>query len=264
MAVAALRALDALLDMIPSPETALCLDGIGIDYHLFHHRTRSLWSHLFGGRREQERPQERGFAFGVLDGVSLSLASGDRLAIIGANGAGRTTLALVLAGILHPVRGKREALGCVYPVIAGGAAPHPDATIGDLGAYEAIRRGRTILDGLRWAKDAIAFSELSLSLDALVADLPSEEAGRIRLALGLQTGSDIYILDDTLSSLSPLFFAKLAAAFRDPQRSESILVACERTESALYGICQEVVYLKDGRLSGRVPLEVSRAVDPAL
>jgi lipopolysaccharide transport system ATP-binding protein len=241
--------------MTVSSVPRLRVDGIGVDYHVFNHRSRSLWSHFRDGRGGAENAPRRAFDTAALDDLSLSLAAGDRLAVIGANGAGKTTLALVLAGILSPIRGGREAQGTVYPVIAGGTAPHPDATVADLGIYEALRRGRTRRDGLRWAKDAIAFAELPIPIDAPVVGLVAEEAGRLRLALGLQTGSDIFIFDDALSPLATSFLEKLARALNAPERSASIVVACERTEAHVRRICREAVHLKEGRLSDRMALE---------
>ena len=55
----------------------------------------------------------------VLSGVSLSIAGGDRLAVIGANGAGKTTLVRLLAGELAPLAGRRsEGRGIVIGYFA--------------------------------------------------------------------------------------------------------------------------------------------------
>ncbi len=55
----------------------------------------------------------------VLAGISLSIAGGDRLAIIGANGAGKTTLVRLIAGELAPLAGRRsEGRGIVIGYFA--------------------------------------------------------------------------------------------------------------------------------------------------
>ena len=66
----------------------------------------------------------------ALDGVSLELARGERLCVLGANGSGKSTLASVICGLLAPDEGEVELAG--EQVCAGGAP--------DLEAYRRARR----------------------------------------------------------------------------------------------------------------------------
>lgn len=67
----------------------------------------------------------------ALDGVTLSVARGERLCVLGANGSGKSTLASVIAGLLAPDEGEVRLLG--QRVCAAGRP--------DLGAYQRARRG---------------------------------------------------------------------------------------------------------------------------
>ncbi len=58
-------------------------------------------------RLERAAAGYRGVA--VIEALSLSLAPGDRIALLGANGAGKTTVMRLLAGELEPLAGRREA-----------------------------------------------------------------------------------------------------------------------------------------------------------
>ncbi len=52
----------------------------------------------------------------ALDGIDLTLATGESLVVLGPNGAGKTTLLRVLAGLLRPSAGEVRVLGCRLPV----------------------------------------------------------------------------------------------------------------------------------------------------
>ena len=93
----------------------------------------------------------------LLDGVSLGVAEGQRIGVVGLNGGGKTTLLEVLAGISEPdtgrvsqVRGLRMAVVTQRTELPGGS------TIGDVvleryGAeheWAADARVRSIMDGL--------------------------------------------------------------------------------------------------------------------
>ena len=67
----------------------------------------------------------------ALDDVSLEVARGERVCVLGANGSGKSTLASVICGLLAPDEGEVELLG--ERVCAGGAP--------DLEAYRRARRG---------------------------------------------------------------------------------------------------------------------------
>ena len=51
----------------------------------------------------------------ALDGLDLSLASGESLVVVGSNGSGKTTLLRILATLLRPSAGDVEVLGCSLP-----------------------------------------------------------------------------------------------------------------------------------------------------
>src|SRR5262249_29218067 len=101
------------------------------------------------GRLEAERV---GFAYGrrtVLDDVSLTVAPGELVGVIGPNGCGKTTLVRLLSGILTPRSGSVRFDGAPIAAVAPrAAAPRPavapqDATIDfPFTALEVVLMGR--------------------------------------------------------------------------------------------------------------------------
>lgn len=234
----------------------LSLQGIHVDYRLFHHRSRSLWSRLWhGSARSGPLFQDNGYVFEILRNVSLLLRAGERIAVVGTGGTGKTTLALMAAGIMKPTRGAVESVGVVCSLIGGGAGPHPDATIADMGVYEALRRGRSPKVGMNWVKEALSFSESAVSPDIPLIDLPHDEVRKVRMALGLTAGAEIFILDDVMSHFDARFRNRISEFFSAPEGAARVVLAFERTPDSLEGLCREIVVLREGVLADRMPFD---------
>ncbi|WP_193106855.1 ATP-binding cassette domain-containing protein [Brachybacterium sp. FME24] len=134
--------------------------------HTAHLRARNL--HLARGGRV------------LLRGVDLTLAPGDRLAVVGENGRGKTTLLEALSGDLDPDLGtvqRHGTLGVVRQELVVADDDH--RTIGDL------------LDDLL-ARPLGAVRELDEAADALTGDLGSQAMSRYDAALATATAIDAW------------------------------------------------------------------------
>ena len=165
----------------------------------------------------------------LLDGVALSIADGDRIALIGRNGAGKSTLLKLLAGELQPDDGvisvqtgcrvarleqevPQDASGSVFDVVAAG--------LGDLGtllaeyhhlavaepldatALGVVQSRIDALDG--WALDrrvADVLQRLQLDGDADFARLSGGMKRRVLLARALVSDPQVLLLDEPTNHL---------------------------------------------------------------
>ncbi|MEV6906467.1 ABC-F family ATP-binding cassette domain-containing protein [Amycolatopsis sp. NPDC051071] len=137
----------------------------------------------------------------LLDSVSLGVAEGQRIGVVGLNGGGKTTLLEVLAGISEPdtgrvsqVRGLRMAVVTQRTELPGGS------TIGDVvleryGAeheWAADARVRSIMDGL---------GITALGVETSTANLSGGERRRVALAAALTGELDLVVLDEPTNHL---------------------------------------------------------------
>lgn len=169
----------------------------------------------------------------VLSGVDVTVSAGSRLAVIGENGRGKTTLLHVLAGDLSPDEGAVSRVGTVA-LVEQILDIDDDRTVGDL-VKEAVGDSLTALDlldaateslaaGVPGADDAYADAlELATALDAWDAerriDIALEGLGactdrdrrlatlsvgqryRVRLAVVLGSTTDLLLLDEPTNHL---------------------------------------------------------------
>nr|WP_256487938.1 ABC-F family ATP-binding cassette domain-containing protein [Deinococcus sp. HSC-46F16] len=168
----------------------------------------------------------------VLREVSLSVAGGDRLALLGRNGVGKTTLLRVLTGEVVPEEGtlwRREGLRLavlaqhhVHPPgptvrdLVDAAHPYRaletellalEANLGDpstLAAWSALHARLEDADAYRWpARAARVLGMLNLTrfLNREAATLSGGERTRLALALALAQEPDLLLLDEPTNHL---------------------------------------------------------------
>ena len=183
----------------------------------------------------------------VLENVTLGVAEGDRIGIVGVNGDGKSTLLSVLAGTVEPdegrvthrrdlavgVLGQRDALD------GGSSVKH--AVVGDLPEYEwaASSRVREILDGL------IA----DVPWDAKVSELSGGQRRRVDLARLLIGTWDVLMLDEPTNHLDMRTINWLARHLKTRwQPGAGALLVVTHDRWFLDEVCTSMWEVHDGRV----------------
>ncbi|MEO7420954.1 MAG: ABC-F family ATP-binding cassette domain-containing protein [Ornithinibacter sp.] len=141
----------------------------------------------------------------VLDALSLGVAGGDRIGVVGRNGGGKTTLLRVLEGSREVDSGRvARTGGLTIGVLTQDDTLDPAATVGhvvlgDLAehVWASDARIRSVLEGLLGGSDASAVGGMS----ALVGPLSGGERRRVALAALLVAGPDLLLLDEPTNHL---------------------------------------------------------------
>src|SRR4051794_13953133 len=139
----------------------------------------------------------------LLDDVSLGVAAGERIGVVGRNGGGKTTLLSVLTGAEEPDSGRVTRRG--------------DVTLGVLDQSGTLPPGKTVRDVVlpaslfaaehEWAADPAVRSVLTgleldrLGLDAPVDTMSGGERRRVALAAQLVRPLDLLVLDEPTNHL---------------------------------------------------------------
>ena len=165
---------------------------------------RSLWYgvqdtafDLLGGRASHQlRPDE----FWAVDNVSLELARGECLGLIGRNGAGKTTLLKMLNGLIKPDTGRIELAGRVGALIALGAGFNPLLTGRENIYVNGSVLGFTKREVDRQFDDIVDFAELREFIDTPVQNYSSGMQVRLGFAVAVRLiRPDVLILDEVIA-----------------------------------------------------------------
>ncbi|MGP4112193.1 ABC-F family ATP-binding cassette domain-containing protein [Streptomyces sp. 4N509B] len=197
----------------------------------------------------------------VLDRVSLGVAEGDRIGVVGRNGDGKTTLITVLTRQLEPDAGRvTHTSGLRLGVLTQGDSLDPAATIreavlGDLADHEwaGEARVRDVLTGLFGGLDLPGFPD---GLDTVIAPLSGGERRRVALAALLIAEQDLIVLDEPTNHLDIEGISWLAEHLR-ARRSALVVVTHDRwfldqVCTRMWDVQRGVVHTYDGGYSDYV------------
>jgi iron complex transport system ATP-binding protein len=157
----------------------------------------------------------------VLQGVSMSIARGELVALVGPNGSGKSTLVRVLCGLLRPRTGRAMADGVELGTMTRAAiartvalAPQDTGIAFEFTAEQVIRMGRYPYQGQRGRtrtggdedQKAVAAAMEMMEIDKAMAEKPvvrlsGGERQRVVVARALAQATPYLLLDEPTSSL---------------------------------------------------------------
>jgi ABC-2 type transport system ATP-binding protein len=209
----------------------------------------------------------------VLGQVSLTLPAGSLVEVTGRNGAGKSSLLRVLAGVLRPTMG----VVLSRPAVVGWAPEHlPTAQPFTAGAYLLAQARVRGLDA-RAAAQAVARQARRLNLEPLLEtrlpELSLGSAQKIGLAQALLVRPGLLVLDEPWSSLDAHARTAVPALVRDVLQDGGRVVVTDHQGQAAalspdrrWHVADGTVVDHPGQVDDRVAVEVEvPAVDaPAL
>ncbi|MFO7553008.1 MAG: ABC transporter ATP-binding protein [Haliea sp.] len=217
-------------------------------------------SHSFHARKESfEHGVHR-----VLDGVSLKLLEGETLGIVGRNGAGKTTMLRLMAGIFAPTSGKiLRQPGASVSLLSLGLGFQPQLSGRDNAVLSAMLQGFSKREAESRLEEIREFSELGQSFDEPVKTYSSGMNARLGFTTALLTKVDILLIDEVLSVGDAEFRQKAEEAMRGRLSGGRTAVFVSHAEGQVKKLCSRVVWIEDGlvRAEGD-PETVLRAYRP--
>ena len=213
------------------------------------------------------RADDLGFAYTaggprVLDGVGLIVRPGERLALVGPTGAGKSTLAKLLAGLYQPDRGTVRYGGVD---LAAAAPDEVRRRITVLDQQTQLFSG-SVLDNLRYVRPALTAAEATTLLTdigaapilaGLSAGLNSEAGpGGSGLSLGQQqvlalaraalTPAPVMILDEVTAQVDPVTEQTLVTAMERVLAGRTVVLIAHRLSTVLG--CDRIAVVADGAI----------------
>ena len=196
----------------------------------------------FGGRR-------------VLDGLDLSVHEGERVALVGANGSGKTTTLRCVAGLARPDAGTIVVAGIDVARDAIGARsrisylPQTSVFPPTLTVRETLAVVATLRHLNRRAVDReLEACGLDPLADASVGHLSGGERQRLAMAIAFLPPVDLYLFDEPSASLDPLASRMLFQRARQLARDGRTLLFTTHVPADVRHLATRIVLLRNGRI----------------
>jgi ABC-type polysaccharide/polyol phosphate transport system ATPase subunit len=185
----------------------------------------------------------------ALDGITLEIRRGEKVAIIGRNGAGKSTFLKLVTNVIQPTAGSLEVKGDVHALLQIGTGFHPDFTgRQNVQAYLA-QLGVTGAEADRRCAEAVAFAELEEYIDQPVKTYSTGMAMRLMFSASTAISPDLLVLDEVLGVGDAYFAQKSYDRMRDLcERHDATLLLVTHDVYTAVRMCERVIWFDRGRV----------------
>jgi len=224
------------------------LAGVGLDFRSYQNRRPSLKSALLSmlklGAKESNEKQ----VFRALDDIDLEFLPGDRIGIIGRNGAGKSSLLRTIAGIYRPSHGSVDVEGFLVPLFQVGLGFQPELTgeenVEQAGALFGIGREEMLSKA-----DAIfEFAELEKFRQTPVKYYSRGMGMRLAFTSITSIQPQILLLDEVFGGGDQGFREKAVRRMEELIERTPIVVTVSHSMPILKRISNRVLWLDGGKV----------------
>lgn len=188
----------------------------------------------------------------ALRDVSFELKQAESLAMIGSNGAGKTTSLKLLANITKPTSGRIETSGKLSALIELGAGFHPDLSGRENVYLNGIILGLKRKEVASRFDEIVSFSELERFIDTPVKRYSSGMKVRLGFAVAACINiPDILLVDEVLAVGDATFRQKCIKRIQDLIEQGTSIIFVSHNLWLVQAVCTSALYLERGQVIQR-------------
>ena len=200
-------------------------------------------------RRKDRRSADPPSVWALQD-VSVDVAPGEVVGIIGRNGAGKSTLLKILSRITEPTSGRVELFGRVGSLLEVGTGFHSELTgrenIFLSGAILGMRRAEIA----RKFDEIVAFAEIEEFIETPVKHYSSGMYTRLAFAVAAHLEPEILLVDEILAVGDMAFQKKCLGKMDDVARQGRTVFFVSHNLPSIEALCSRCLLFNRGRLTG--------------
>jgi len=201
-------------------------------------------------------------AIHAIKGVSLEVNEGEIVTLIGANGAGKSTILRTISGLLKPKTGSiqfegQEIAGMpAHEIVKTGISQVPEGRriFAEMSVLENLELGaftRKDKDGIKADMELVfeRFPRLKERIDQLAGTLSGGEQQMLAMGRALMSRPRLLLLDEPSMGLAPLLIKEIFAIIQDINKTGTTVLLVEQNANMALSIAHRAYVLETGRIT---------------
>ncbi|RAP37446.1 polysaccharide/polyol phosphate ABC transporter ATP-binding protein [Legionella quinlivanii] len=223
------------------------LEKVNLHYASVAYQERSLKSLLskFSGIKQNKH---RISDIHALKNVSLTIEQGERVGLLGHNGAGKSTFLKTVAGLYPISSGKLDVCGEVRSLFDLSLGFEPDATGRENILYRGLLLGLSPRFMREKEEEIVQFAGLGEFIDYPIKTYSAGMQVRLAFAISTTVGGDILLLDEVIGTGDANFMIKAKERILSLIERAEILVLASHDFASLKTLCERGLVFHHGEL----------------
>jgi branched-chain amino acid transport system ATP-binding protein len=197
----------------------------------------------------------------AIQGISFEVEQGEVIALIGANGAGKTTILHTVTGLLKSKAGKIEFEGMDitkmpgHKIVSLGMAHVPEGrrVFADLTVLENLKLGAYTRNDKQEIEDTLKmiykrFPRLEERKSQLAGTLSGGEQQMLAMGRALMSHPKIILMDEPSMGLSPIFVSEIFNIIKEISASGTTVLVVEQNAKKALSIANRAYVLETGKI----------------
>ncbi|HEV8124842.1 MAG TPA: ABC transporter ATP-binding protein [Gemmatimonadales bacterium] len=235
----------------PQPAPAVTCRGVTKRFYHYDHRTTSLRERFI--RTVLRRPIHVRHARFSLEDFNLEVAAGESIALVGANGSGKSTALRLIAGIYPPSEGIVETRGRIAAIIELGVGFNPELTGAENVEIYAAVMGLSRREVASRFDEIVAFADLGDFIREPVKYYSSGMQARLAFAVVVCIEPDILLVDEVLAVGDEEFRQRCELRLARFRENGGTMIVVTHDLDSVSRLCSRAVWLDEGRIRAEGP-----------
>lgn len=226
-----------------SSKAAISVRGLSKAFPIYNKPHHRLMQMVMPG------PKERWYReFHALRDISIDIARGETVGIVGRNGSGKSTLLQLICGTLTPSAGDIHVNGRIAALLELGAGFNPEFTGRENVFLNATVLGLTHAEIVEKFDEITAFADIGEFIDQPVKSYSSGMYVRLAFAVAINVEPEILVVDEALSVGDEGFQRKCFARIDAIRDSGATVLFVSHSASTVVDLCDRAILLDRGEL----------------
>lgn len=234
-----------------SSTTTLALQNVTLDIPILDVNKsfrKTVFNYCVGGRILQDSNKKNQVSIRALEDLNFTLKSGDKVGLIGQNGAGKTSLLKLLAGVYKPTSGRIKSIGKITPLLTIGTGLDWDDSGEDNISTIGMYLGMTPKEIANNKENIIQFSGLGDFIKLPVRTYSNGMMLRLCFSIATALSPEILLLDEGINAGDAQFAEGAKRRLEDFYNRLDILVVASHSDDLIRQLCNKAMLLEHGRI----------------